>query len=155
MRPILMSLALISTTSFGQAKDARTIHVPRTASALVIPILDAMDEAIQHQPIEESEGSPFWRASTLLGRLFANHTRPADEALVVLFSYYLGESNGEDLIAETVNRGRRMLPFLRRYQHRDVHILGKNYSELTRRQAGAHDSLFDEAIKEIEATSGK
>ena len=112
-----------------------------------------MNEAVEKQPMDESKGSPLWRCGELLGHLSEDRSPLADEALVVLFSYYLGESNGEDLVHEVTVRGRRMLPFLTKYRHHAVQIPGHLYSASMRLPPKVRDSFFQEAISTIEKES--
>lgn len=129
---------------------ANKIIVPQKVADLLIPILDLMSEATQKQPVDESAGSTFWRSSALLGRLFDNQSPAADEALVVLFSYYLGESNGEDLLQAVTERRRRMLPILRKYQCCTVLIPGRTYRRSMRLADSTRAILLHDAAELIE-----
>jgi hypothetical protein len=51
----------------------------------------------------------------LLYDLTKNSTKVADEALVVLMCFHIGESQEEE--DAVISRGKRMLPLLRKYQH--------------------------------------
>lgn len=51
-------------------------------------------------------------AGERLDSLSKDESRDADQALVMLIGYYLGEHNAEELHSEIVRRGRRMTPLL-------------------------------------------
>ena len=131
------------------ALTAQEIQVPDKPATLVKPILDAMRLAVKKQPVDESEGSPFWHSGELLGRLFKDRSRASDEALIVLLSYYLGESNGGDLVDEITERGRRMLPYLERYECCLARIPGRQYPDRMVLPSEVRRSLFEEAITNI------
>jgi hypothetical protein len=81
-----------------------SMRVPAQAALLVRPILDEMRKGTEH---DES------RLGNLLYGLTQKKGRAADEALVVLMCFYVGESQEEaDAI---IARGKRMLPLLKTY----------------------------------------
>ena len=147
---VMAALILVPFLVRAPTSVAKKIVVPQKVADLVIPILDLMSQARQEHFRDQSEGSAFWRSSVLLGRLFDNQGPAADEALVVLFSYYLGESNGEDLLQTVTERGRRMLPILRKYQCCTVQIPGRTYSSSILLPHSTRISFFQEAAGVIE-----
>jgi hypothetical protein len=94
-----------------------------------------------------------WRSGELLDQLSKDNSPAADEALVVLFSYYLGESNGEDLVDEVIARGNRMLPYLTKCRHRSIEIAGRNYPASMLLPPEVRESFFQEAISSIKKQS--
>ena len=131
MCAVLVIVTMLSPTSaFGQAASAGHVVVPPRVTKLILPILDAMQQAFDGpHPLNEQEGSPLWNAGVMMGKLFDNKSPASDEALVVLLYYYLGESNGEDQFQEIICRGNRMLPYLRKYQLLSPEILQRHYSK--------------------------
>src|SRR5580658_10312451 len=97
---------------------AQSMAVPAQAAALVHPILDEMQKGTDH---DES------RLSNLLYRLTQKRGRAADEALVVLMCFYLGESQEET--DAVIARGKRMLPLLKKYQDKNPKIPGRAYPD--------------------------
>ncbi len=125
-------LAVLATAGFsGDTTRKDCVTVSSQATKLVLPILDAMTEA-SHDPesMREEEGTPFWRAGTLIGKLIDNKTSASDEALVVLLYYYDGEANGEDRLREITARGKKMLPYLYRYRDHCPRIPGHQFTNL-------------------------
>ena len=53
-----------------------------------------------------------------LDALFHRGDATADEALVILMNFYIGESRGTDLWENVVDRGPRMIPLLKKYKTR-------------------------------------
>jgi hypothetical protein len=64
-------------------------------------------------PIVEPSPSAY-RIGVLVGELHKDKSPAADQAVVVLMEYYLGESNGEDLLEDTLLRGKRMIRLVER-----------------------------------------
>ena len=115
--------------------------VPQKVAALVRPILDQRQQSIMQcgEPGESTRkaclyGTGYehererWRnVAEGIANLTSRKTTATDEALVVLMCFYVGES-GEH-IDEVINRGRQMLPYLRKYEVRTPVIPGRRYSE--------------------------
>jgi hypothetical protein len=148
---LLAAAAAISPVStVAQATSDRRVMVPPSVARRVTPILDAVEEARNGpQPMNEEKGSPLWRASELVGKLFGDRSPTSDEALVALLYYYLGEANGEDQLQEIICRGKRMLPFLREYRSISPEIPQRHYSEKIRLAPETVNGMFEEATDEI------
>jgi hypothetical protein len=146
-------LVVCSVICVAQAKPqvhaAPGIVAPQKVANLVEPILGAMAEAMQKQPMDESRGAPLWRCSVHLAHLFEDQSPSADEALVTLFGHYLGESNGEDLVHEVIIRGRRMVLYLNKYQRHSVQIPGRQYPASIRLPPRVRNGFLQEAITSI------
>ena len=140
-------LALVVCPTVARAKQS--IIVSKEARDLLIPILDAFSKAQEKQPVDETENSPFWRGSVLLGALFRNRSSGADEALIVLFDYYLGEANGADLLHQVTLRGRKILPYLQRLRRRRPRIPGRNYPRSMLLSDSIRAEFFGNAISAI------
>lgn len=129
---LAMALAVLPPSTLGQTGVDKHKHVtlPPRVATLVIPILDAEQEAFDGpRPMDQGEGSHVWRVGVLMGKLFGNRTSVSDEALVVLLHYYVGEANGGDQLQEIICRGKRMLPYLRKYQSSSPEIPQRHYSK--------------------------
>ncbi len=134
-RLIYVALAIITVLAAswvdGKPNRKDCVTLPPEAAKLVVPILDAMQEAVRDTtPINEEEGTPFWRVGVLIGKLIEEKSPASDEALVVLLYYYNGEANDEDRLREITIRGKRMLPYLHKYQTHCPRIPGRKYSKI-------------------------
>ncbi len=89
----------------------------------------------------------------MVGALFQTKTKTADEALVVLMNFYIGESLGDDLLHQITARGKRMLRLLLKY--RDAHVIfpERKYPPSLLLAPDVKKENFDEAIKSV--TAGK
>jgi len=114
------------------------VIVPAPAAALVRPILDEKQKGVEHN---ES------RLSKLLYDLTQKQGHAADEALVVLMCFDVGESQEE--IDAVIARGKKMLPLLKRYQGRSPEIPGRNYPDSMFKGASNKADTFEGAIKAI------
>jgi hypothetical protein len=111
--------------------QARTITVPPAVSKLLIPVLDAYEKGrTDNSPTKEEPGGSLWNAAVLAGKVMSNKTPAADEALVVLLYFYIGEATDGDKEAEIIDRGKKMLPYLKKYQTRIPQISGRDYRKL-------------------------
>jgi hypothetical protein len=134
------------TVAFSAAVAQEAGHQPSTTlpeqvAALVRPILDLRQQSITEcgEPGEstrkaclygagyEHERERWQKVAEGIANVSSRKTTATDEALVVLMCYYVGES-GEH-IDEVINRGRQMLPYLRKYEARTPMIPGRRYSE--------------------------
>ena len=116
----LVALLLLAT---GLAAGA--VQPPRSVESLVVPILDLRAQAESSQG--EAQQSAFTKSEKLTGKLFQMHTRAADEALVLLLNFYVGEALQSDLVHEITKRGKRMLPLLLKYDHDAVRFSKRVY----------------------------
>lgn len=147
---VLAVATLFQVSASGQVDSRGLVDVPPSVSKLITPILDAIEEAHKGpQPMNEEKGSSLWRADVLMGKLFANRSPASDEALVALLYYYLGEANGGDQMEEIICRGKRMLPYLRKYESYSPQIPERHYPKelLLAPETVAED--FRDAIDEI------
>ena len=101
------------------------------------------DSGIGH----EREQKRWWQVGEGIAHLDSQKTPAADEALVVLMCYYTGES-GDDEDA-VINRGRRELPYLKKYWKSDRVIPERKYSDSIRLNREAKDESFQIAISAI------
>ena len=116
---VLMVAALCCTTA---SADSSTVTVPEASAELARPILDLQRhwrECSGHANVAgcdiASQNGRQSRIGKLLYDLTKNSTKVADEALVVLMCFNIGESQEEE--DAVISRVKRMLPLLRKYQH--------------------------------------
>jgi hypothetical protein len=83
----------------------------RDVRALVAPVLNA---AMANDGSNKGED----RLEDELDLVLKNQTNGGDEALAILCQYYLGEHNAEKVSIGVTRRGRRMLPYLERFQNK-------------------------------------
>ena len=135
-KAIPIAVAILVLTSAGASANKQVL-VPENVAALLRPILDIQQQSIQHcgalgEPSPCISGKAYLeqhRRSTELNRrlqsLIGIHTLAADEALVVLNCFYIGESQEE---ADAVlQRGGRMLPIISKYEKAIPKIPNRNY----------------------------
>lgn len=142
----LTALLLLAT---GLA--AGTVQPPRSVESLVVPILDLRAQAESSQG--KAQQSAFTRSEKLTGKLFQMHTRAADEALVLLLNFYVGEALQSDLVHEITKRGKRMLPLLAKYQDDAVHFSKRSYPASLLVAKDVRSDEFQTAIQAVK--SGK
>jgi hypothetical protein len=116
----------------------QSVPVPAKAAALLRPILDERQNGAQH------EGS---QLGNLLYGLTQKKGRAADEALVVLMCFYIGESQEE--ADAVIARGKRMLPLLKKYQGKNPKIPGRTYPDSMIKGVSSKDDAFEGAVKAI------
>jgi hypothetical protein len=85
----------------------------------------------------------------LTANLLRKHGPTADEALVVLLAFYVGESNGEDILFAITARGRRMLPWLRKYDHHAPTIKERSYPQTLLLPEETRTQIFNLAIDSV------
>jgi len=134
---ILMSVSIIPQRSYCEINEntmsqetniENGVIVPESVALLIRPILDA------HYNFSTGEYS--YRTlennvSNLLYSLIKNESAVADEALVVLTCFYIGESQEES--DEIISRGTRMLKYLEKYRNKNPIIPNRNYPNSMRR----------------------
>lgn len=106
---------------------------------LVRPILDEKAKAGPHD--EQLLGN-------LLYRLTRKKGSAADEALVVLMCFDVGESQEET--DAVIARGKRMLPLINKYENRDPIVEGRSYPKVMLKGALIKDEAFRGAVKAIQ-----
>jgi hypothetical protein len=130
----------LAVAAGGQAKSPEptkdSVVVPAPAAALVRPILD--EEAGPHDERHPSDR---------LYDLTQKKGPAADEALVVLMCFDVGESQEE--VDAVIARGKKMLPILKKYQNKDPRIPGRSYPRTLYRGVLSKDDAFQGAVKAI------
>jgi hypothetical protein len=125
-------------SSLSEVHKPKTIVVSAQAAALVRPILDEVQKGAE--PDET-------RLSNFLYGLIQKKGSAADEALVVLMCFYVGESQEES--DAVIARGKRMLQLLDKYQSRNPEVPGRTYPASMLRGISSKDEAFEGAIKSI------
>jgi hypothetical protein len=139
------------TASRGAA--TRRLVVPEPVASLVRPLLDMQQKLVGAcgQPgtpsqcvVEEPDEGELGR---LLYVLTKQQGSAADEALVVLMCFYMGESGEEfDAVAD---RGRRMLKYLEKYRSVAPRIPRRAYPDSMLREKSVKEENFAGALKAI------
>lgn len=128
---VLLALLTFFAGTVPLTAQTETVTVPPSVSKLLIPVLDAYKKGmIDDSQEREHRGGSLWNAPVLAGRVMDNKTPAGDEAVVVLLHYYIGEATGEENTIEIIDRGKKMLPYLKKYQAHIPQIPGRDYKEL-------------------------
>lgn len=147
---VLLALLILFASRLPLTDQTGSVTVPPLVSNLIIPVLDAYKKARTDNSSEkEQEGGSLWNAAVSVGRVMDNKTSAGDEALVVLLYYYIGEATGGENRIEIIDRGKTMLPYLKKYQMHTPQIPGKDYKELLLERKTSQMS-FREIIAAIE-----
>ncbi len=124
----------------------RQLSAGKDPAELVIPLLNLACEMFNNRSS--------WRAvpkvEMVIGDLLGDRGVVADEALVILFHYYVGDHNGEELWEGVVTRGKRMIPYLMKYRDHPPKLTGLRCREVFRLGADTVREQFDSAIRAIE-----
>ena len=138
------------------AADAKSVLVPEKVAVIVRPMLDLLQESITEcggvgkcingelYAHDRERGLKFQNA---LHKLTRQHGGSADEALVVLMCYYIGESQEET--DSVIKRGRQMLPYLKKYRDRIPIIPNREYPSSMLNSPANKIENFEGATKAI------
>ena len=132
-----------------QATERAFVTVPPAVAIRVTPVLDAIVRSRKASPT----ASPFaewFKVEKPVTRVMEDRSPAADEALVVLVQFYIGESTSEDLNHEITKRGRRMLPYLRKYRRDLARIAGRQYPDSIRLEPETWKENIDADIESIQ-----
>ena len=117
-----------------------------TPTALAAHVIDAAPRAFETDDWNDLE--------TRLGSLYHNPSKEADEAVVILMSFYLGEHNGEELYENLLGRGSRMIPLLERYLHEEPASLLAQYPARVRLERSTTTGFLQEALRTLRFQAG-
>ena len=117
-----------------------------TPTALAAHVIDAAPRALATDDWNDLE--------TRLGALYNNPSKEADEAVVILMSFYLGEHNGEELYENLISRGPRMIPLLERYLHEEPATLIAQSPARVRLERATTTGFLQEALRTLKFQSG-
>jgi len=155
-----MIMAQRPNASANLRNQARVL-VPERVAALVRPILDLRDASIKERgqpasltPSSSALGEAYQhklererKLNDTLQKLLALKGASADEALVVLMCFYVGESQ-EDGDA-VISRGRQMLAYLNKYRHAIPSIPNRTYPDSMLKDASSKEDSFQGAVRAI------
>jgi len=130
-----MLVVLAGARQVSESPGAHSVVVPSRVVALLRPIL------------REKQGGDERRLNKLLYTLTQTKGRAADEALVVLMCFDLGESQEET--DAVIARGRRMLPLLEKYKNGNPRIPAESYPVSMLKGASTKADAFEGAVKAI------
>ncbi len=110
-RALAVGMLLLSSVSvLSEEKPA-----PPKWQALITPVLKARCEAVKSEkdlPAAEYDR----KVSEEVKKVVDDTTETGDEATVILLDYWLGEGAGLPLGVEITERGKRLLPLLKKYR---------------------------------------
>ena len=153
--PLLLTLFIYAAlhSPLPVVAQDTAVEVPEASARLARPILDLQKAWLQcsgHRNVAScdfgTQNERQSKISRLLFDLSRNETTPADEALVVLTCFYIGESQEEaDAI---IARGRRMLPLVERYRKASPVLPDRDYpSSMARKDKQQHFKGLTHAIE--------
>jgi len=145
----MKTLILVLIFAWQATGSTRTVTPPMDVQEKVKPIIDQCEIAQASQG--ERQNAAFWQIAKLTGELSQTKTKTSDEALVVLMSFYLGESTNSDLLHEVTVRGKRMLPLLLKYRDATIIFSRKKYPSSLLLAPDIRKESFDDAIESIKA----
>jgi hypothetical protein len=143
----MKSLVIAAILALQVATATAGVVPPEKTQELLKPILDLRAKAESSQG--EQQQSAFVQSEKLIGSLFQKKSRAADEALVVLMNFYVGESLQMDLVHQVTVRGKRMLPLLLKYQKASVAFSGFKYPKSLLIADDIRKRSFDDAIEAV------
>jgi len=117
-----------------------------TPTALAAHVIDAAPRALATDDWNDLD--------TRLGALYNNPSKDADEAVVILMSFYLGEHNGEELYENLLSRGPRMIPLLERYLHEEPATLIAQSPARVRLERATTTGFLQEALRTLRFQAG-
>jgi hypothetical protein len=120
----------------GRICGCKTLGIPNGVWKLLQPIVDAWERRVQ---VPEGD----WN------RLFALKTPEADEAVVLLLEFSTDGSGYDLLTDEILKRGRRLLPFLRKYGTTPPLLLINKYPD-SRAEPMARFLTYAEMTEQVE-----
>ncbi len=115
----LIAIACIFLSVNGWTKDCIPEMLPPDVLAIIKPFLQELTVATK----EEYTDSGVFRGSSphrekayqMFCTILKNRTSAGDKAVAYLLNIYSGEHPGEELVCEVINRGRRILPLVKKY----------------------------------------
>ncbi len=115
----LIAITGIFLSVNGWAEDCIPEMLPTDVLAIVKPYLQELTLATK----EEYNDTGVFRGSSphrekayqMFRSILKNRTSAGDKALAYLLNIYTGEHPGEELVCEVINRGRHILPLVKKY----------------------------------------
>ena len=143
----------------ARAADGQSVQVPENVAALIRPMLDLRQESVAEcgevgKPSRCIDGEFYThemerqrKFGEALHKLTEKRGSSADEALVVLICFYVGES--EEEADAVIRRGRRMLLYLKKYEDRVPAIPNREYPSSMLHNSDDKIEYFKDVIKAI------
>jgi hypothetical protein len=149
-KKILVAVAIFAIAFSAIACRRHKYHQPSTAADLAANVVDIASVALL-----KDDGGPKWdELDRRLDALFANNTKQADEAVVILVSFYLGEHECEEVDENLVSRGPRMIPLVERYLREEPSSLLHEYPRRVRLERETTIGHLEEDLKLLHGQSG-
>lgn len=110
---------------------------------------------LEARPLEgkQRNANDFQQVERRLENLYANSSPQADEAVVILMSFYLGESNGEELYENLLSRGPRMIPIIERYLQEPPSLV-RHYPKTIVLERTTTELLLKESLEILKVQAG-
>ena len=142
-KKIFVAVAMFAIAFSAVACRRHKYHQPSTEADLATNVVDIASEALL-----KDDGGPKWdELDRRLDALFANNTKEADEAVVILVSFYLGEHECEEVDENLVSRGPRMMPLVERYLREEPSSLLHEYPRRVRLERETTIGHLEEDLK--------
>jgi hypothetical protein len=138
------ALAFTGALAFGQQDSGNS------AIDLAARVLDARVE--QHNGNGSDRGSA--EVEKRLAEIYGNPSKVADETVVILMSFCLGESNGEGLYENLLSRGPRMIPLLQHYLRQKPAALSAAYPKSVGLERKTTEMLLNQALEILKVQAG-
>jgi hypothetical protein len=149
-KKFMMASAIVAIAFSATACKSHTSHTANTAVDLAANILDIGAEALV-----KDDGGPKWdELDRRLDALFANNTKEADEAVVILMSFYLGEHEGEEVEENLLSRGPRMIPLVEHYLREAPSSLLNEYPKRVRLERATTIGFLGEDLEILRVQAG-
>jgi hypothetical protein len=117
------------------------------AEKLAIPILKA-------EEVRKTDDEAGWKeVEERLNELYGNSTAEADEAVIILMSFYLGEHNGEELSEDLMMRGPRMIPLINRYLREEPASLLARFPKRMRLERSTVTAFLGAALEDFRSSN--
>ena len=116
---LIITIAGIFLSVNGWAGDCIPEMLPPDALAIIKPYVQELTLATKEEYTDNGafKGSSPHRekAYQMFCSILKNRTPEGDKAVAYLLNIYVGEHSGEELVCEVINRGRRILPLVKKY----------------------------------------
>jgi hypothetical protein len=121
---IILCMLLVSVCG---ANDCKPTKLSDEAMKLIKPLMELRIKQNKEQFTEDGR----WRGESQYTpevekrfcSILKNRSKAGDEVVAYLLNVYMGEHQGEELVCEVMNRGRRMLPLIEEYK-RCIPLIG-------------------------------
>ena len=116
MKTFILSLVVLAFSATSMAADCIPPKPSAEALQLIKPLMELRIKQNEEQFTEDGRWKGESQYTTEVQKRFyailENQTKAGDESIAYLLNVYMGEHPGEELVCETINRGKRMLPLI-------------------------------------------